>query len=196
MRNSIAPGITIMPSRAVSSPTTPPMGAKSVIRGRVLPSVSMAATVVSDMPSRISRWRAAWRNASLLCGLFFSARYSSCAATHSGASISASGWPLATVSSGARTNNFSMKPLTRACTTATARSSNATAPTTCTFLSSEPCVTSAVRMPRFCTTRELIFTEPPSLPGPPSSPKTGTSIMSMKGDLPGLSNFCCGYIGS
>lgn len=24
----------------------------------------------------------------------------------------------------------------------------------------------------------------------------GTNSMSMKGDLPGLSNFCCGYIGS
>ena len=58
---------------------------------------------------------------------------------------------------------------------------------------SDPGLASAVRTPRFCTTLGLMLTVPSSLP---SSPYFGTSIMSMKGDLPGFSNFCCGNIGS
>ena len=51
----------------------------------------------------------------------------------------------------------------------------------------------AVRMPRFCTTRGSMATPPCA---GVSSAYLGTSCMSMKGDLPGFSKRCCGYIGS
>ena len=45
----------------------------------------------------------------------------------------------------------------------------------------------------FCRTRELMVTVPSSVP---LSAYIGTSIMSMNGDFPGLSNFWPGTIGS
>ena len=56
-------------------------------------------------------------------------------------------------------------------------------------------MTSATRTPRFCWTRELMITVPASLALPPSA-YIGTSCISMYGDLPGLSNFWPGTIGS
>ena len=55
MRNNIAPGMTVMPSRMESSLTTPLTGASSVMRGRVLPSASIALTVDSGIPNKINR---------------------------------------------------------------------------------------------------------------------------------------------
>src|SRR3954468_2107529 len=57
----------------------------------------------------------------------------------------------------------------------------------------EPLVSSAVRTPRLCCTRGLMVT-PASCAA--SSAYTGTSGMSMNGDLPGLSNFWPGTMGS
>ena len=47
MRKSIAPGMTVIPSRAPSSPTTPSTGEASVTFGRGLPSRSTSATCSS-----------------------------------------------------------------------------------------------------------------------------------------------------
>ena len=76
-------------------------------------------------------------------------------------------------------------------------------PTAITFGVSTPSVTSAVRSPRFCWMRGLTVTWLPSTPLPlslppsaPLWPYTGTSIMSMKGDLAGLSNLLPGTMGS
>src|SRR5207248_11565709 len=74
------------------------------------------------------------------------------------------------------------------------RSLDAVLPTASTVMLIEPCLTGAVRTPRFCCTRELTDTPLSSLP--PPSAYIGTSCMSMNGDLPGLSNFCPGTIGS
>ncbi len=52
-------------------------------------------------------------------------------------------------------------------------------------------------MPRFCCMRGLtamLALSLPSAPGPPAY--RGTSIMSMKGDLPGASKFLPGTMGS
>ena len=49
-----------------------------------------------------------------------------------------------------------------------------------------------VRMPTLCCRPGLMLTPPPAT----SSAYFGTSCMSMKGDLPGLSKCCCGTIGS
>ncbi len=57
-----------------------------------------------------------------------------------------------------------------------------------------PSLTTAVARPRFCCTRGLTVTVPVSLP--PAPAYTGTSIMSMKGDLPGVSKRLPGTIAS
>ena len=124
MRNSGAPDITVMPSRAPSSATTPSIGAmhdqaRLHLAGRLDRADlllrhagephALARAVDQRLPCRVPVMRRA-------------DRYSSCAATQSGTYSSASGWPLRTGSSGARTKSFSTKPLLRACTTATSRS--------------------------------------------------------------------------
>jgi hypothetical protein len=80
------------------------------------------------------------------------------------------------------------------------RSLKAMLPTADNSEASEPWVTAAVRTPRFCCTRGLMLTRPGSGAAPaavlPPSPYTGTSIMSMKGDLAGLSNLLPGTMGS
>ena len=120
-------------------------------------------------------------------------RNSSCAAIQSGTYSSASGWPLATRSSVARTCSRSTKPVARACTTTWSRSFQAMLPTAATCGDSVPSTTGAVRTPRFCWMRGLTVT---LLPSPSLSAYTGTSIMSMNGDLAGLSNLFPGTIGS
>jgi hypothetical protein len=67
-------------------------------------------------------------------------------------------------------------------------------PMALTFGASEPSTTAAVARPRFCCTRGLTVTVPVS--APPAPAYTGTSIMSMKGDLAGASKRLPGTIGS
>jgi len=67
------------------------------------------------------------------------------------------------------------------------------APTAETCGASMPSVTSAVRTPRLSCIRGLTLTWFGLLA---ASAYTGTSIMSMNGDLPGLSNRVAGTIGS
>jgi hypothetical protein len=100
---------------------------------------------------------------------------------------------LRTGSSGARTRRLSTYAAVRAWTRATARSSNATVPTASTVLPRRPFSAVAMRTPRFCTRPGFTLTPVAAVS---SSAYLGTSCMSMKGDLPGLSNFCPGTIGS
>ena len=51
MRNSVAPGMTVIPSRASSSTTTPPMGAVSVMRGCTVPLRSTSRICSSLIPA-------------------------------------------------------------------------------------------------------------------------------------------------
>ena len=108
MRNSVTPGITVIPSRTASSVTTPPMGATNVVRGWVWPLESTSAIWAALMPT----WRMRWRDPSTKAArsvpcIRLTDKNSSCAATQSGTYISASGCPLLTWSSVARTCNFS-----------------------------------------------------------------------------------------
>ena len=98
------------------------------------------------------------------CDEPFSARYSSCAATHSGTNRSAIGCPARTPSNVARTCSRSTKPCTRDCTPVSVRSSTAIAPTAVTPVASEPSRASTVRTPKFCARRGLTFTVPSSTP--------------------------------
>ena len=58
MRNSVAPAIIVMPSRASNSVTTPPIGAVSLRRGCVRPLLSTSLICASLMPTWRMRWRA------------------------------------------------------------------------------------------------------------------------------------------
>ena len=85
MRNSVAPGITVMPSRTASSTSTPSIGATTAMRGCTLPLRSTRRTCSSSMPDSRMRWRAASSSPprSSPC-MRCTARNSSCAAIHSG----------------------------------------------------------------------------------------------------------------
>ena len=183
-----------MPCLATSSATTPVVGTDSVVRGWATPVDAMRDTCASVMPSSSMRWRAAAINAASSPAAFFTAKNSCCAATHSGTYTSANGWPALTASKLARTYSRSMKPAARACTTDWSRSFQAMLPMACNCGVRVPCTTSAVRSPRFCWMRGLMVMLLLSLPAPP--PYTGTSIMSMKGDLAGLSKRFPGTMGS
>ncbi len=163
MRNSGVPAATVMPSRAPSSATTPPIGAVSVNRGCTLPLAATDWICASVMPTRRMRWRAPSMSAPAPV-MRATDRYSSCAATQSGTYSSASGWPCLTGSNGARTNSRSMNPPLRAWMTATSRSLYATVPTASTVVASALRVTAAVRTPRFCCMRALMATLPSSAP--------------------------------
>lgn len=58
MRNSVAPGITVIPSLVVNSVMTPPIGAISVMRGCVRPVRATSSICPSLMPTCRMRWRA------------------------------------------------------------------------------------------------------------------------------------------
>ena len=76
----------------------------------------------------------------------------------------------------------------------TSRSLSRTLPTTSTSEPMARCTTTAVRRPSACTVwAEMLM---PVLPWASSSAYLGTRSMSIKGDLPGLSNFCVGDMGS
>ena len=123
MRNSGAPAMTVMPSRAPSSVITPACGAAIVKRTLVLPLAETAVICSSLMPTRRMRWRAASSKPSVPApAMRLIDRYSSWAAIHSGTYSSASACPLRTGSRAARTYSRSTKPLLRAWTTATSRS--------------------------------------------------------------------------
>ena len=64
MRNSSAPAMTVMPSRAPSSVTTPSIGAVTVKRAWIRPVDSTSPIWSSVMPARRMRWRAHWPTAS------------------------------------------------------------------------------------------------------------------------------------
>jgi hypothetical protein len=89
MRNRGAPAITVIPSRAVSSPTTPPIGAVIVTRACTFPPASTAAICASLIPARRIRCLAASASPARLAAsdrapIRFADKYSSCAATQSG----------------------------------------------------------------------------------------------------------------
>ena len=162
MRASVVPGVTVMPSRATSSATTPLLGTTKVVRACGLPLASTRTTWASVMPASSRRWRAAATNGASLPAAFLMAKNSCCAATHSGTYRSANGCPARTVSSVARTYSFSIKPLARACITDWSRSFQAMLPMADNCVVKVPCTTSAVRKPRFCCTRGLTVTLLPS----------------------------------
>ncbi len=104
MRKSVEPEATVMPSRAPSSTMTPETGARNTTRGRAFPSLSRVAICSSLIPRSVSRWCAAdARSRDAGSERLRSSRNSSCAAAQSGNSISTSGSPARTASSGART---------------------------------------------------------------------------------------------
>src|SRR3989344_3930717 len=76
----------------------------------------------------------------------------------------------------------------------TSRSLSWTVPSTSTSDPMSRCSTMAVRRPSACTA--CAETLRPELSSAPSSAYLGTSAMYMEGDLPGLSNFCVGTMGS
>ena len=188
---SVCPAITVMPARTSRVWITPPRGAVIAMRFLTLPLAATARIRLSGMPASRIRSRAAPSNEGSPSAL--SARYSCCTAAHSGTSSSAMKAPDLMTSFGARLATRSTKPPVRACTMATSRALKSTIPVACTAVPTVVRVTVARRTPRFCDTLGSIFTAEAS---PPSSAYLGTSSMSMKGDLPGLSNFCMGTIGS
>ena len=82
---SVMPGITVIPSRAISSVTAPPMGARIVSRACTRPLDSTSRICASSMPAWRMRARAASTSAarSVPC-MRRTDRKSSCAATQSG----------------------------------------------------------------------------------------------------------------
>ena len=85
IRYSGAPIATAIPSRTASSVTTPPIGATMVSRGCTVPPATTPSICASDIPASRIRCRAASASASIPCPFIRrTARYSSCAATHSG----------------------------------------------------------------------------------------------------------------
>jgi hypothetical protein len=89
MRKSGAPAITVIPSRALSSPITPPIGALMVNRACTLPPVSTTAICASLIPARRIRCLAASASPARLAAsdrvpIRFADKYSSWAATQSG----------------------------------------------------------------------------------------------------------------
>ena len=99
-RARVAPAGTVMPSRTSRLFSTPPIGLLTVQTGRALPVRSSCTMTSGGMPARRNRWRAAASSWGWPTPL--SARYSSCAAAHSGTKRSANGAPFSMTSSGAR----------------------------------------------------------------------------------------------
>ena len=196
MRNSVAPAATVMPSRTPSSAITPETGARSVTRGCDLPFASPARrSAPRSCRGACSRWRAAAREVAR------SRVRRGCAAAGTpparppspGTGSRRAARPARTGSSGARTCSFSTKPPARGCTSTTARSLYSTLPTASSFSASDPRrrlggahaeVLRDARTDRHACPRR-----------PPRRRTSGTSCMSMKGDLPGLSNAAAGTSG-
>ncbi|MNZ87407.1 hypothetical protein D3C78_1062630 [compost metagenome] len=99
-RARVSPTATVMPARAFSSCSTPPMGLVRVRIGWALPLRSTWAINPAGIPVRRKRWRAA--ASSSLSPLRLIARNSSWAAAHSGINRSASAALALSTSPGAR----------------------------------------------------------------------------------------------
>ena len=84
MRANVMPGVTVIPSRATSSATTPLLGTVMVVRACAAPVDSTRPICASVMPVSSIRWRAAATSARSAPAAFLTARNSCCAATHSG----------------------------------------------------------------------------------------------------------------
>mmetsp|Transcript_53133 Transcript_53133/g.124327 ORF Transcript_53133/g.124327 Transcript_53133/m.124327 type:complete len:228 (+) Transcript_53133:1166-1849(+) len=190
MRARLMPWDTVMPGRTINSCTSPPVGACTLESACTCPLCSTCWIRDVGMPSSTKRWRAAAVRAA--SPVWRTARNSCWAPAHSGTSSSAMKAPLATTSPGARRATRWTKPAVRACRMATSRSLSCTTAGTWNEAPSRCFSTVAVRTPRVWATRGSTATPPEGA----SSAYLGTSCMSMNGDLPGLSNFCCGTMGS
>ena len=190
MRARVMPGVTDMPARTPSSSITPPIGALIVITARGSPERSTCAICASVIPSSSSRSRAAAvSSASPVC---LTARYSCWAPAHSVTSTSASGAPawidIARCTrihplhepAGAGLHDGDV-----ALVEPDGGNGADTRADGCP-LHRRHAHAEALRQRRI----------DPHAAAASSSAYLGTSCMSMKGDLPGLSNFCCGYMGS